>query len=170
MQSILRHVYLERRRLYAIGFLSFSAGVVLYSHINATQMGLPVPVITGLIYMVAVVVAAAATTYFLPGLRKITDAVAVTRLAFALWVVTTQSHEVAAAPFISATVVVGGAILLVNLGNLVSMAAQKTPVSEWRTWVRDSLAVYQGGHGEAAGFHAQPVKVLSQVSGRAHEA
>jgi hypothetical protein len=41
------------------GLLAFAAGYALYTHVDATVMGMPFPVFTGLFHMAAVVSAAA---------------------------------------------------------------------------------------------------------------
>ncbi|WP_271950011.1 hypothetical protein [Ruegeria faecimaris] len=127
MKRVTRHLSLERRRLSLIAALAFASGFTLYSHIEATRFGLPVPVVIGLIYMAVIVCATALSTYFLPGLRRVTDTVAMTRLAFALWVAGTQSHEIAASPTISAAIVVGGAIFVLQTGSLVQKLAGNRP-------------------------------------------
>jgi hypothetical protein len=145
VKRILTHFEQQKRRLYSIAFLAFSAGYVLYSHIDVMRYGMPVPVLTGLIYMGAIVCATVVTTYFLPGLTKVTDAVAVTRLGFALWIAATQSHELAASPVLGATVVVGGAIVLLQLSTWAKAMSQilstDMPGPLWTTATPQPVAV-----------------------------
>ncbi len=124
VKRIIGHVDSQKRRLYAIAFLAFAAGYVLYSHIEVTRFGMPLPVFTGLLYMSMIVFATAVSTYFLPKLARVTDAVAVTRLGFAVWVAGTQSYEVAASPLIGATIVIGGAMVLLQLRSWATLAVQ----------------------------------------------
>ncbi len=134
MNRIVKHIDREKRRLYSIAFLAFSAGFVLYSHVDVTRMGLPLPVLVGFVYMGLVVCASAITSYFLPKLTRVTDAVAVTRLGFALWISSTQSYEIAASPVIGATIVVGGAVVLLQVRTWVEQAHQNMSVSRPQQW------------------------------------
>ncbi|WP_170576021.1 hypothetical protein [Ruegeria atlantica] len=168
MQSIFRHVYLERRRLALIGALSFVAGVILYSHMGTTPGGVPVPIIIGLIYMVAVVGAAALTTYFLPRLRRITDAVAVTRLGFALWVASTHSYELASSPLVSATVVVGSAILLLEISPRLPAFARMFSIPEERLDFTQNARDFLNWLDNAAGYHAQTLAAITTERTRVH--
>lgn len=125
MYRIPRHVYFERRRLTLAGLLAFVAGYALYAHIPATAFGLPFPVFTGLLYTALVVLTSAVTSYLLPNLRRLIDGVALTRLAFATWVVAAHGQDIAASPVASATIVVGGAIILLRLGSWIDTASRK---------------------------------------------
>jgi hypothetical protein len=124
MYRIPRHLHLERRRLTLAGALAFVAGYALYAHIPLTAFGLPLPVFTGLVYTVIVVLAASVTSYAFPRLRHLIDGVAVTRLAFATWVVVAHGQAIAASPALSATIVVGGAALLLRLGAWLDRLSQ----------------------------------------------
>ena len=119
MYNIPRHVYFERRRLTLAGILAFIAGYALHAHVDATAFGLSFPVFTGFFYAVFVVLTAAMTSYLLPNLRKLIDGVAVSRLGFAIWVVGAHGQEIASSPLASATIIVGGAILLLRLGTWI---------------------------------------------------
>ena len=125
MYRIPRHVYFERRRLTLAGLFAFVAGYALYAHINATAFGLPFPVFTGLLYTALVVLTAAVTSYLLPNLRRLIDGVALTRLAFATWVVAAHGQEIAASPSTTAAIVVGGAIVLLRLGTWIDRSSRK---------------------------------------------
>ncbi|MES0826621.1 hypothetical protein [Ruegeria sp. SCP11] len=168
MQSIFRHVYLERRRLAFIGVLSFVAGVALYSHMGITPGGIPVPIIIGLIYMAAVMGAAALTTYFLPRLRRITDAVAVTRLGFAVWVASTHSYELASSPLVSATIVVGSAILLLEISPKLPAFARVFSIPEERLDFTQITQDFLNWLDNAAGYHAQTLAAITTDRARAH--
>jgi hypothetical protein len=126
--TIPRHVYFERRRLSLAGLLAFLAGYALYAHVNAVAFGVPFPVFTGFFYAVVVVLAAALTSYLLPNLRRLIDGVAVSRIGFAIWVVAVHGQEIAASPTASATIVVGGAIILLRLGAWMDRLSQ-TPAA-----------------------------------------
>lgn len=131
MHMIPRHVYFERRRLTLAGVLAFVAGYALYAHVSATVFGMPLPLFTGLCYAGLVVPAAAGTSYFMPNLRRLIEGVAVSRLGFALWVVVAQAWEIAASPLASATIVVGGAFLLLQLGGLINRLSQRPTAKAW---------------------------------------
>lgn len=109
---MVRHFYLQRRRLASIGVLAFVAGYLLYSHVDATAMGMPMPVYVGLLYLVSVIVTASISIYYFPSLFRLIDCIAITRLVFAISIVGTESYEIAASPLACATIVVGGAIIL----------------------------------------------------------
>ena len=118
MYRFSRHVCLERRRLTRIGVLAFISGFVLYSHIDLMQLGLPFPLFAGLFYLVAIVVAASVTTFVFPKLRRLTDAIALSRFGFALWILGTNDYELLASPTVSATIVVASAIILLRASDV----------------------------------------------------
>lgn len=117
MYALAHHIYFERRRLTVAGLLAFAGGFTLHSGVNAVVFGLPYPVFTGFLYAVPVVLTAIITTFLLPNLRWLTDSVAVSRLVFAVWVVCAHRQEIAAQPMVNATIIVGGAILLLRLSS-----------------------------------------------------
>lgn len=131
MVNFPRHVYFERRRLTVAGLLAFVAGYALYAHIPAVVHGMPLPVFTGLIYAVVVVLAAAATAYLMPKLRRLIDAVALTRLAFAVWVVLAHGQAVAASPTATAAIVVGSAIALLHLATWLDKLSRQPAAMVW---------------------------------------
>ncbi|MGI9374116.1 MAG: hypothetical protein ACR2OJ_16635 [Hyphomicrobiales bacterium] len=59
------------------------------------------------------------STFVLPKLRRLTEAVALSRLGLALWVLGTHNYEILASPLISATIVVASAILLMRAVDFV---------------------------------------------------
>ncbi|MFT4706184.1 MAG: hypothetical protein ACJAY6_001630 [Yoonia sp.] len=115
MRAIAKHMYFERRRLILAGLLAFVAGIMLNAHLSSMAFGLPFPIFTGLLYVFFVILAATMTTYFIPNLRWLTDCVAMSRLGFAIWVVDFHGQEVASLPFMSALIVVVGAMCLLRL-------------------------------------------------------
>lgn len=131
MYNFPRHVYFERRRLTVAGLLAFVAGYGLYSHIPAVVLGLPLPVFTGLIYAVVVVLAASVTAYLIPNLRRLIDAVALTRLAFAAWVVLAHGQAVAASPMATAAIVVGSAIALLRIATWLDNRGRQPAAQAW---------------------------------------
>jgi len=125
VDKVQNHIYLERRRLTFAGLLAFIAGYALYSHINQHVMGMPFPIFTGVLYTFFVVLSAAVTTYLFPTFRRLIDGISLFRLCFALWVVQTQNHEAFSAPIIQATVVVGSAIIFLQICTWIGVLSQK---------------------------------------------
>ena len=115
MLSKLCHlVYLERRRLGFVTTLAFMSGVLLYSNVPVEVYGMPVSLLTGLIYAGVVGPAALLTILFLPALRFMIEAVAVSRLMMAIGVFHFPEFgmKIVASPMITALIVVtGGAII-----------------------------------------------------------
>lgn len=126
MNGIFRHIHLERRRLFIAGYMAYCAGFVLHAHLNMLVFGVPFPVFTGFVYLSAVVLAGAVTTYFLPKIRWLIDCIAVSRLGFAFCIVAIQGQELAASPILSASIVVGGAICLHRIGGQFNKIGQSS--------------------------------------------
>lgn len=129
MHRVPRHLYFERRRLTLAGLLAFVAGFSLHAHVNSSAFGVPFPVFTGFLYAGLVVLTAALTTYLLPTVRWLIDGIAVSRLGFAVWVVGVHGQEIAASPIASATIVVGGAIILLQVGAWLDTTSRKSDAS-----------------------------------------
>lgn len=129
MHRVPRHLYFERRRLTLAGLFAFVAGFALNAHVNSSAFGVPFPVFTGFLYAVPVVLTAAMTTYLLPNVRWLIDGAAVSRLGFAVWVVSVHGQEIATSPIASATIVVGGAIILLRLGAWLDTTSRKSDAS-----------------------------------------
>jgi hypothetical protein len=87
---------------------------------------------TGFLYAALVVPMAAVTTYLFPNMRWLIDGIAVSRLCFASWVVGVQGQEIAASAIASATIVVGGAIVLLQLCRWIEITSRRS----------DAFAVY----------------------------
>lgn len=97
--------------------LAFAAGVIGFLRHGGAVYGLPVPLFTGLVYAAFVGTAALATSIALPALGAMIGAVAISRLGTAVlsfgWpdFGTALQHS----PMLSATVVVGGALVVRRL-------------------------------------------------------
>lgn len=104
----------ERRRLAFVVSLAFWAGVLLYWNANTAIGSVPIAWVTGAVYAVVVGVAALVICAFLPSMRYMMEAVAISRLALAFYLL--AHPEVGASllqsPFLLALVVVTGAILV----------------------------------------------------------
>lgn len=160
VQSLIAHIYLQRRRLLLTGVFAFAAGYFMYSHIVVIKYGMPFPLWAGMFYMVAVVLAAAVTSYVFPRLRRLIDSITVSRFCFALWIVSTGNHELISAPVVGASIVVGSAILLLHLGTWVENLRTRSTVIDARfaivkrvalivDWI-DNTAEYDMIHSPAA--------------------
>lgn len=125
MQTIRHRVYCERRRLGLIVALAFLAGYILYARAGITLHGVPISLVTGFLYAAIIGPAALATFLFLPALRALTEAVAVSRLGFACFVCAfpEPGFAVLAMPLVNATIVIGGAMALCWVVRWVMRAA-----------------------------------------------
>lgn len=118
-----------------LSVFSFLGGAALYAHVPVGPVAvgafvMPVAVFAGLSYAIAVFCTAFVTTLFLPGLRHLADAVALTRLTVGLVALAMPNvaEALIAAPVLSATIVVGGAGLL--LAGLPILRAQGSTAAE----------------------------------------
>lgn len=102
---------------YRIGFavvMAYIAGVIFYMNYDVQVFGMPLPIFTGLIYGVVVGPAAYLTCLFLPAFTTLIETTAVSRLFLAIGVANypETGKNIMASPVATATIVVGGAILL----------------------------------------------------------
>ncbi|WP_316650173.1 hypothetical protein [Ovoidimarina sediminis] len=132
--------------------LSFIGGAALYAHapgslVTVGGLNVPIMLFAGASYAIAVFFTACLTTYFLPGLRHLADAVAVMRLVVGLGALTMPgfAHTLIQSPILSATLVVGGAGLL--LAALPMARAQGSVAAEALgqvfDWVDEHSLAYQ---------------------------
>lgn len=107
-------IYRNRKRLVFVTTLAFLAGVIFYLRASATVHGLPIPLVTGFIYAATVLVASILVCLFLPRLRFMIEAVAVSRLMLALFVfaMPDPGYSILASPELTALIVVLGGILV----------------------------------------------------------
>lgn len=112
------HLRDQSRRILIAGALAFVSGNLLYAHLPGQIAGLRVPISIGLFYGLVVMVGVLFTTGFFPRQRHLVDAVAVSRLGFALFVVAAPEigQPLTTEPLYSATIVVGSAVLLFTAG------------------------------------------------------
>lgn len=132
MRSFIAHCHMQSRRLCFCGVLAFLSGMLLYGHLGGALYGVPVPVAVGILYCVSVMIAALLTTFFLPNVRRLVDAVAVTRLSLALIAAAMPGlgRALSEAPEISGTIVIGSAALLVAAGPRVCRYCRTSTVPE----------------------------------------
>ena len=130
-----QRIYRERRRLVLVTALAFLAGYIFYMRANAQLWGLPVPVITGAIYAGVVAPTALFFCLVLPSIRFMIEAVAISRLAFSVFVFSVPDigYRILASPFLTAAVVVLGGIAV---SRLIHGRIQKTKAKGWREKLR----------------------------------
>ncbi len=118
MARFWHRIYCERRRVGLVTALAFLAGYILYARVDMSVLGVNLPVLTGLLYAAFVGPAALATFLFMPALRLLTEAVALSRLGFACFVycVPDPGLTLASLPLVNASLVIGGALALCWLG------------------------------------------------------
>ena len=129
LNALIRHIRLERRRIAVAGSLAFLAGTTLTSHLHGVAFGLPFPVFVGIAYAGLAMIAATFSTYFLPRLRHLVEAVALSRLLFALGIAGSQGYAVAETPLYAATIVVVGALGLVQIGTWLETRSRMATAS-----------------------------------------
>lgn len=108
--------------------MAFAAGVIGFLRHDLTVHGVPLPLFTGLVTALIVGTAATAISVVLPAHAAFVEATAIARLAAAVAAFGYPEFGTALqqSPFLSATVVVGGAITLRCLASLP--AARRSPV------------------------------------------
>lgn len=106
---------LERRRLLLVTLLAFAAGVLLYARLPAeSALGLPVPLLTGLIYAAIVGPAAVATMLIMPTLRFLMEGAAISRfvVSLAAFGLPDMAYVLVTTPLLMATVTVSGGMVV----------------------------------------------------------
>ena len=127
-------IYRERKRLTFVTALAFLAGVVLYLRSDITHVGsVPVPLLTGIIYAAIIGPTALFFCLFLPSIRFMIEAIAVSRLVFAFFVffVPEVGYQVLASPFATATVVVVGGFFVSRMIHGRLLKAKTTNLAAW---------------------------------------
>ena len=107
-------IYRERRRLAFVVSMAFLAGFLFYLRANFYVYGVHIAIITGAVYAGVVGICTLLICRFLPAMRFMIEAVAVSRLALSFFVlfVPNIGYRILADPFVTALlVVIGGAIL-----------------------------------------------------------
>ncbi len=109
MSGIAHAIYRERKRLAFVTILAFISGYLFYARIDAQIFGLPASIVTGLIYACIIAPVALLVCLFLPSLRFMIEAVAVSRLCVACFVYTYPQigEAILASPLLTAVIVVG---------------------------------------------------------------
>jgi|GEM_PF-1551778 len=110
-------IYRERRRLAFVSALAFLAGVLFYIRSDVYIHGVHASLVVGAIYAGVVGVAALLVCLLLPNFRFMVEAVAVSRLIFALFVLVQPEvgYKILAMPSLNAGLVVFGGVLISRL-------------------------------------------------------
>ncbi len=120
------------------------AALVLYRHLDGHVGILPTPLAVALFYSGVVILAGFVTTYFLPRIRRLIEAVAVSRLSLAAGALAIPDlgSQLSVAPMTNATLVVGGAFTILSLAPALHALCQAPQApSPLRAF---SDAVYRG--------------------------
>lgn len=146
-----RKIYRERRRLLLVTTLAFLAGYIFYMRADAEIWGLPVPVVTGAIYAGVVAPTALFFCLVLPSIRFMIEAVAISRLAFSVFVFSLPDigYRILASPFLTAAVVVLGGIAV---SRLIHGRFRKTGARNWREKLSPARI-----------FHRTPVRISARA-------
>ena len=107
-------IYRERRRLTFVTTMAFLAGFLFYFNADASIHGVHVAFVTGAIYAGVVGTAAFLICLFLPSMRFMIEAVAISRLGLSLFVLMHPAlgFQILANPMLTAFLIVfGGAVI-----------------------------------------------------------
>ena len=110
-------IYRERRRLLFVAAMAFMAGFLFYLRANVYIHGVHIAFITGTIYALVVGLSALLICLFLPSMRFMIEAVAVSRLLLSFFVLAVPNigYQVLASPMLTAFVVVAGGAVISRL-------------------------------------------------------
>lgn len=112
--ALRQSIYRERRRLLLVTVLAFLAGVIFYLRADHYINGVHVALVTGAVYAVIIGPVALLVCVFLPSLRFMVEAVAISRLLFAIFVFAAPGigYGILASPSLTALIVVGGGAVI----------------------------------------------------------
>ena len=108
----------KKSRIDFATLMAFSAGVIMYSQAGIVlPNGMPLHLFTGIVYAIVVGPAAFLTCLFLPAVSSLIEPVALTRMGYAVGVVSFPEFAeiVLGSPLLTAGIIVGGAIMLQRL-------------------------------------------------------
>ncbi len=107
-------IYRERRRLVFVAAMAFMAGFLFYLRANFYIHGVHIALITGAVYAFVVGISALLICLFLPSLRFMIEAVAVSRLLLSFFVLAAPEigYRVLASPMLTALLVVAGGAMI----------------------------------------------------------
>ncbi len=137
----------------------------MYAHLPGQIAGLRVAISVGAYYCLVVMAGVLITTGLFPRQRHLVDAVAVSRLGFALFVVAApdMGQPLASSALVSATIVVGSAVLLFRTGPSLfaycSRGGMPTAIQRCAEMTRSAL-VWIDGPGRESGLKVEARKPL----------
>ncbi|MDA9865505.1 hypothetical protein N9C96_02390 [bacterium] len=110
-------IYRERRRLVFVATMAFLAGFLFYLQANIYIHGVHIAFITGAVYATVVGFSALLVCIFLPSMRFMIEAVAVSRLflSFVVLAAPEVGFKILASPMLTAVLVVGGGAIISRL-------------------------------------------------------
>lgn len=127
-------IFRERRRLTFVAVMAFLAGFFFYLNSDLAIGGVHIAFVTGTIYAVVVGTAALLVCLFLPSMRFMIEAVAISRLglSFLFLAMPEIGARILASPTLTAALVVlGGAVI----SRLLHGRFERAPSSGWRAHV-----------------------------------
>ena len=126
----------ERRRLAFVAVLAFFAGFFFYARLDLMLFGLPAGIVTGLVYAAVIVPVALMICVFMPSVRFLIEAVAITRLILAMLVYTYPilGEVLLQNPLMTAAIVVSSGAILSR--SVLHGRMTKPPVEGWMARVR----------------------------------
>ena len=102
----------EGRRIGVVTTLAFASGIISYLRIDVQHVGIPLPIIAGIIYALVIAPVTAATLFFMPSLSDLVEYFALSRLSvsFFSFAVPDQGIIILTSPLLAATLVATGGI------------------------------------------------------------
>ena len=150
ISGISHAIYRERKRLLFATVLAFIAGYLFYARLDIQILGMPVAVVTGLVYAGVVAPAALLVCLFFPSIRFMIEAIAVSRLSVA-WIVYSYPEVgavILGSPLLTAVIVVGFGVAISRMlhGRLVrqTMPGLRSRMAQFRVAYRVPARVVAG--------------------------
>jgi len=166
LSAFFSKVFQERRRLTFVSTMAFLAGFLFYLNADLYIHGVHVAFVTGAIYAAVVGAAAMLICLFLPSMRFMIEAVAVSRFGLSLFVLAFPQigFQILASPLLTAFLVVTGGALISRLihgriqqqkrpgwgrllpaGSMFERAPQQLQARNWQfrfvAWMDDAVPV-----------------------------
>lgn len=112
--SFLQTLHREKRRLGFVMLMGYLAGWLFYLRVDVQVGGVPLPLVTGVLYAVLLSLSTLAICILAPSLCFMIEPLAVSRLVLSIFVVTNPGpgNEVLTNPLLMAGLVVGGAVFI----------------------------------------------------------
>ena len=112
--SFLQTLQREKRRLGFVMLMGYLAGWLFYLRVDVQIGGVPLPLVTGVLYAVLLSLSTLAICIVAPSLCFMIEPLAVSRLVISIFVVTNPGPggEILTNPLLMAGLVVGGAVFI----------------------------------------------------------